>query len=242
MRLNHIFRAYHVRALGVAAVLATLAGAMTADAQQQRRAVALPAAHMTALGGVEVGSPAARVRLVEYVSYTCGHCAHYAEESTAPLRSAYVGRGVVSVETRNLVRDPIDVTAASIAHCGAVAGYPRRHAALMAGQAGYFERLRSVPQAQISAMGDGSTGAQRQLIASGTGMLAVAARAGVPAAAANRCLADPVIAARIEALRQAAIAAGVTGTPSFQLNGTLLDAHNWAALQPQLDAAISAAH
>ena len=35
-----------------------------------------------------------------------------------------------------------------------------------------------------------------------------------------------------DGLIEAAVAAGVQGTPSFAVNGTLSQAHNWAALEP----------
>ena len=58
-------------------------------------------------GAFVMGKPAAPARLVEYLSYTCGHCAHFTVEASAPLKSAYVAKGLVTVEVRNAVRDQI---------------------------------------------------------------------------------------------------------------------------------------
>ena len=63
--------------------------------------VAAPAANwasrvtMTPIGGHYMGNPAAPTKLVEYVSYTCSHCAHFVSEASAPLRTDYVKGGKV---------------------------------------------------------------------------------------------------------------------------------------------------
>mgnify|MGYP003757485151 CR=1 FL=1 len=75
-------------------------------------------------------------------------------------------------------------------------------------------------------------------MASDAGLYAIAGRQGVSRAAADRCLADQAMATR---LSEAAAAGwkipGITGTPSFALNGTVLaGTHDWATLEWQLAA------
>jgi hypothetical protein len=48
---------------------------------------------LTKEGAHVIGNPAAKTRLVEYVSYTCPHCAHFVAEGTAPLKAGWVSRG-----------------------------------------------------------------------------------------------------------------------------------------------------
>src|SRR3569833_2354772 len=72
----------------------------------------------TPAGGFVMGNPNARVKLVEYGSMTCPHCAHFDEDSVPSLIANYVKSGKVSWEFRNYVRDTIDVSAALIARCG----------------------------------------------------------------------------------------------------------------------------
>lgn len=237
------FHRQSLHSVATIAMVGALTLAVTAGAQNRRAASVAPAPRVTANadGSVVIGNPAARVRLTEYVSYTCGHCATYAQASDTLLRSTYIAPGNVAVEVRNLVRDPLDMTAAMLAHCGSLSGFPRRHAALMASQRAFFDAIGAVPQTTAVAMGNGSTAAQRRLIASSAGMTAVMTRLGVTPAQQNVCLADATRATKLEALRTAAFAAGVTGTPSFQLNGALLsNVHNWPALQPRLDGALAA--
>ena len=45
-----------------------------------------------------MGNPAAAVKLVEYGSLSCPHCAHFAESGFKPLVDKYVDSGKVSYE------------------------------------------------------------------------------------------------------------------------------------------------
>ncbi|MEG8038961.1 thioredoxin domain-containing protein [Sphingomonas sp. LR60] len=101
-----------------------------ATAPRPWTAVATPVAS----GSYLIGNPKARVKLVEYVSYTCPHCAHFTQESDATL-GAMVRSGSTSVELRNQVHDGIDLAAATLARCSGAAAFPRVHAA--------FSRSRS---------------------------------------------------------------------------------------------------
>src|SRR3546814_9181159 len=73
--------------LGIAAVPAAQAEA----AKDWTKTVA-----RTPEGGFRVGNPDAPVKLVEYGSLTCDHCAHFAEEATPKLLGQYVRSGRVS--------------------------------------------------------------------------------------------------------------------------------------------------
>ena len=42
-----------------------------------------------------IGSPDAPVKIVEYASFTCPHCAHFAEEVFKPLKRDYIDTGKV---------------------------------------------------------------------------------------------------------------------------------------------------
>ncbi len=57
--------------------LAVLTAAATVPAQSQQRDWTRTAA-ATPEGGYLIGNPAAATRIVEYASYTCPHCAHFA--------------------------------------------------------------------------------------------------------------------------------------------------------------------
>src|SRR6478672_5906480 len=72
----------------------------------------------TAEGGFVMGNPNAKVKLIEYGSMTCPHCAHFDEEATPALINEFVKTGDVSFEFRNFVRDAMDVSASLVARCG----------------------------------------------------------------------------------------------------------------------------
>ena len=84
--------------------------------------------------GYLIGNPDAETKVAEYISYTCGHCADFARSGDPALKIGYVRDGNVSVEIRNLLRNPIDLTAAMIAHCGEPNKFALNHAALMLSQ------------------------------------------------------------------------------------------------------------
>src|SRR3546814_14306714 len=87
--------------LGIAAVPAAQAEA----AKDWTKTVA-----RTPEGGFRVGNPDAPVKLVEYGSLTCDHCAHFAEEATPKLLGQYVRSGRVSIEFPNLLRHPASLS------------------------------------------------------------------------------------------------------------------------------------
>ncbi len=58
-------------------------------------------------GGYRMGNPEAPIKLIEYGSLTCSHCAEFAHEAMAELRDSFVASGRVSFEMRNFVRDGI---------------------------------------------------------------------------------------------------------------------------------------
>lgn len=190
-------------------------------------------------GGSHIlGNPAAPTRLVEYVSYTCPHCAHFTSESAAPIRNTYVAPGRVSVEVRHIVRDPVDMAMSAAANCGASARFFSRHEALMAEQAAILARVRALPAATLQAWGQGAPTERLRRVADDSGVTAWMRTRGFTPAQINSCLADVSLQNRLVTMTNAGTAAGVNGTPMFSLNGRLLDGvYGWASLSPELAAA-----
>jgi protein-disulfide isomerase len=54
-----------------------------------------------------LGNPNAKVKLVEFGSLTCPHCAEFEHQGGKALVDNYVKKGLVSWEFRNFVRDPL---------------------------------------------------------------------------------------------------------------------------------------
>ena len=182
-------------------------------------------------GGHRLGNAEAEQQLIEFVSYTCPHCASFERESEGPLKLMFVHPGAGSVEIRQLIRNEVDLTAAMLAGCGAQERFFANHTALMLGQEDWFAKGRNLTDAQ-TARWEAGDGPARQAMARDLGWYDMFEARGYSVVELDRCLADQAEADRIVAQSEADAAQyGVRGTPSFVLNGELLDGvHNWAAL------------
>lgn len=201
-----------------------------APAKDWSRAVAL-----TPDGSFLIGNPAAKNRLVEYVSYTCPHCAHFVAEGTRPLKTGWIAGGTLSVEIRNLVRDSFDLTAALLVRCGGPARFPGHHEAIFADQQTWLAKATTYANARSTLPADASRARVMQDIADKTGLTALMQKRGVTPAQSHACLADEVVMNRLITMAMTARDKDkVRGTPSFILNGELTEAHSWDALRPLL--------
>ena len=187
--------------------------------------------------GHKVGNPKAKTKLVEFMSYTCSHCADFAREGDAAIKLAYLPKGDVSYEIRHLLRDPFDLTAALLTQCGDPKKFMGNHNAIMLSQDDWFEKGRKTTRAQQARWQFGSNGARRQEIASDLGFYELMENRGYTRTQLDRCLTDEAKANALAEASQADVEKyGLTGTPSFVMYGALLDGvHNWAALRPILD-------
>ena len=185
----------------------------------------------TPAGSYVIGNPAAKVRLVEFMSYTCPHCGHFAAEGTPALMRDYVARGLVAFEIRNAVRDPLDLAAAIATRCGPAKSFPGNHEAVFAAQAGLFRKaadFNPTPTAKDPVAG-------MKALSQTTGLTTLMARRGVAPAVLNACFASkaaqtPIIAMTNDAWNTRKI----PGTPAFFINGNAIDANTWEGIEPRL--------
>ncbi len=198
-----------------------------ATAPRPWTAVATPVAS----GSYLIGNPKARVKLVEYVSYTCPHCAHFTQESDATL-GAMVRSGSTSVELRNQVHDGIDLAAATLARCSGAAAFPRVHAAFFQKQEQWLDRAADWAEANRDRIASWPQLAQLSAIADAAGLTAIALEAGAPPAAISACFANDSAVKKTIAVSEGT--SKVQGTPAFEINGRLIQNVGWAQLQPQL--------
>ncbi|MDE2437598.1 MAG: thioredoxin domain-containing protein, partial [Sphingomonadales bacterium] len=117
-------------------------------------------------GGHMLGNPKAKLKLVEYVSYTCSHCAALERESDATMRLLYVRPGKVSVEVRHMLRDPIDLTVAMLTNCGAKDKFFLNHSMFMRSQATWIRPMATATDVQRGRWTGGDLGARNRAIAS----------------------------------------------------------------------------
>lgn len=189
-------------------------------------------------GGHRIGNPAAPMKIVEYVSYTCPHCAEFARDGEGAVKLAYVAPGKASLEIRHLLRDPVDLTAALLTNCGPAAKFPQNHSAIMLAQNTWMPKMLNATEAQSKRWFDGPNLARRRAMASDLGFYAIMERRGYSRTAADQCLGNEALATKL-----AEISArdwkkpGIGGTPAFAIDGIVLaGTHSWASLEPQLKA------
>ena len=183
-------------------------------------------------GGFLMGNPDADVKLVEYGSLTCPHCAEFAEKGAPELIDKYVKTGRVSFEFRNFLRDGLDMSMSLIARCGGPERFFPLSEAMFKDQRQFFERAQAAtPEQQRAAAASPAGFAQL------AGLQQWAAQRGVPSAKSNACLADQATQDKLVQVSNdvATQFPGFSGTPSFVLNGKLLEqTAAWDKLEPQI--------
>lgn len=228
--------------------LALVAGAALAQTKPAAKPAAKPPARNWNIAiaetpqGHQLGNPAAKVKLTQFVSYTCPHCAAFEAQADASLRLAFIATGKGSVEVRNFVRDPVDLTAALLTNCGPADKFFLNHAAFMRSQAAWIAPLASPTPAQRARWSGGAFAQRTRAIAKDFGFYRIMQTRGYTALQVDKCLADEALAQRLAtSTEEAATTLFVTGTPSFAIDGVVLTGtHSWGALRPQLDARMRA--
>jgi protein-disulfide isomerase len=211
---------------GVAAVSPQAAAAQARVAVDWSKRVAA-----TPQGGFLMGNPAAKVKLVEYGSLTCGHCAAFNSAAKTAL-TAKVRTGKVSFEYRSHVLNGVDIAATLIARCGGAPRFFPLADKFFASQKDWFGKVTGMPEAQKEQLKALPEGQMLVRMAEIGGLIQIGAAGGVPAARAKACLADPAALDRLGKANEAANALGVTGTPTFLLNGNNVGTQTWASLEP----------
>lgn len=182
-----------------------------------------------------IGNPAAKVKLAEWASYTCPHCAHFAEQSKAGLRDRMIRDGSVSLEIRHLMRDPIDLAAVVVARCGGPRGFLARHEAIFAAQSTWIDKGGAYLTANRDALAKLTPQVAFRRIADGAGLTAIGRSNGVSATQIDACFASREALDRVTMLDRQ-VPADLKGTPSFYVDGVLVPAADWTGLEPILRA------
>ena len=221
-------------ALGTAALLTAASKPAPAPAKANWNAVVA----RTAADSYLLGNPNAPIKLVEYISYTCSHCAHFEAESDAQLRIGLVGPGKGSIEVRSFVRDPVDLTVALLAHCGPPSKFFGNHMTFLRHQSTWMEPIGRLSDAQKARWSNTDFAARMRAIASDLGLYSLMQARGYDRPTSDRCLADKALAERLaQHTKEATEKDFITGTPAFVLNGVPLSGtYTWATLKPQVEA------
>jgi len=185
-----------------------------------------------------IGYAKAKLKVTEWVSYTCPHCSQFETEGGDRLRLFYMSTGKVKLEVRHLVRDPFDLTAAMLTNCGPAARFDRNHAVFMKSQPTWLGKLMKTTPAQRARYTTGTMTQRRMAIATDAGFYPMMVTRGYSRVEVDRCLSDEAMAGALaEATARYADETGIRGTPSFAIDDVVLAGTNdWESLKLQLDA------
>ena len=174
--------------------------------------------------GRSLGDSNAPVTVVEYGDYQCPGCGQFAREFEPRLVEEYLKTGLVRFEFRDFTvvdRRPSDKESqqsAEAAFCAADQGqFWRYHGTLYGNQ--YGENRGAFGEARLRAMAEGI---------------------GLDMDRFNDCLDGGEHADGVEAMSAEAGALGLPGTPSFVVNGTVIDYSGYDSLKAAIDAELAA--
>lgn len=171
-------------------------------------------------GGYRLGNPEAPVKLVEYASISCPHCAQFAVEASEPLRERYVRSGQVSFEYRPVLLFPTDPGIFLLLRCQGAQPFFRLTDQLYATQAQWSARTRAIPPAQLQALEAMPPREQAGALARALGMDAFFRQRGMPQARVDQCLSDQAGFNRLAEIHaRGGREDNVTATPTFFING-----------------------
>ncbi len=172
-----------------------------------------------AKGDMALGAgPDAKVTVVEYASITCGHCAVWNEEVWPEFKTKYVDTKKVRYVFREFPTPPQDIAVAGflIARC--------------AGEDKYFDVMHDIMASQK----EWAAGVPPR-----TTLYRTAAAAGLSQEQTEACITDKAAIEEMSNRIKAGIDAGVTGTPTFIVNGTKVLDSSLSGLSEAIDAELA---
>ena len=189
-------------------------------------------------GGYTIGNPDAPIKLVEYGSLTCPGCAGFSAQASESIRNEYVASGRVSFEFRSFaIHGPIDLALTRLITCGSPEAVHPLSEQIWANLGPIQQRAYANPQALEAALQQPET--QRFVsFAQAAGLYDFFTARGLSEDQARTCLADwPTMQKLAEYTQSYAQDDGITGTPTFLLNGRKLDDSSWAAVEAAMQRA-----
>jgi protein-disulfide isomerase len=184
-------------------------------------------------GGFLQGNPQAPVKLLEYGSFGCSHCALF-ESQTAPLEEL-VKSGRVSWEFRSYLIFPTDPALSLLTRCHGPAAFFLLKQQLYATQPEWIGKLQQAA-AQIEPLPPEQ---RLKPIVQATGLDAFFRQRGMPQAKIDSCLADKAALTRVLEIHNIGNEKyNVGGTPTFFVNGVNVKAGEWHELEPFIKEAL----
>lgn len=195
--------------------------AMTAAALAAMAAVAGCSGNKggAAEGDIGKGAPeGAKVTVVEYASVTCGACAAWNAQVWPEFKTKYVDTNKVRFVFREFPTPPQEIAVAGflIARC--------------AGEDKYFDVVHDIMASQTEWQAG---------VAPRTSLFRAAAAAGLSEAETEACIRDEKAIEAMSNRIKAGVDAGVTGTPTFIINGVKVTDPSLSGLSSVIDAELA---
>ncbi|WP_187335401.1 thioredoxin domain-containing protein [Novosphingopyxis iocasae] len=194
-------------------------------------------------GGYAMGDPDAPVTLVEYGAVTCSHCAAFEQSAFAPMKKDYVDSGKVRFELRNFILSPFDIPITLLTQCEGPDRYYPLTEAVFGEQEALMQPAIQLSQSNPQALQDAMNAPLNERfynLGKAMGVVDFFASRGVSEQKAKACLSDQSAIEQLVATTEKGVSDGVTGTPTFFLNGEKIQTDKWAEMKPRLDAALGA--
>lgn len=189
-------------------------GTSTATAQETTPAATAEIKDFT------LGSPDAPVKMTEYASFTCSHCANFHETVFKSLKTDYIDTGKVEFTYREVYFDRYGLWAAMVARCG--------------GDMRYFgiSDILFETQSEWPASQDPTVVVEN--------LKKIGRTAGMDDATLDACMKDGATAEAMVARFEANMKAdGVEGTPTLFINGAKHSNMDYPALKAIIDAELA---
>lgn len=191
-------------------------------------------------GGYRMGNPDAAVKLVEYGSRSCPHCAAFDAEAMPTLKNGPIASGKLSYEFRDYpVHAALDIGPILLGQCVPPGSFFPMLDQMMASQPQLLAKADKIPAADQARLQTMAPNQVATFLADYNGYVDFVKQRGVPEAKARACLSDAAALDRIAKSTDTANQQfNVMGTPTFILNGKVVpDTAGWEQLQPALRAA-----
>ncbi len=162
------------------------------------------------LGDITLGDPDAPVTIVEYASFTCGHCAAFHATNLPPLKEKFIDTGKVYYIFREYPLDPVATAASMLTRCVAPEKYLQ------------FADVLFARQQQWAFVADPRTG-----------LADIAKQGGISSAQFEACMTDQTVLDGLrEVQRHAQETLKVEATPTIFVNDQKIGGNlPWAQLE-----------
>ena len=177
-------------------------------------------------GGYRMGNPDAPIKLIEYGSLSCPHCAHLAEEGFNPLVNEFVGSGRVSYEYRSFAIHSVDVPLTMLAQCADKGAFFALVDQLYANQPALLDRAQK-GEAEANAASKLPDNQRFVAISQAMGFTDFFAQRGVPKPQAEKCLSEIKTATDVATRAQNWGNKGIDSTPTLFINNRKIEGATW---------------